>query len=323
MALVPVDATHAAQIQAGITGRIHGHNFEFTLAQQINNLQCPHQASLPPQPVFQGDPASVLVGFAINHVGWRECDRVEAIALGALATAEEGRRWLEVNGVAVRACKSDVLITLIKNGFEPKTVGISVKQCNNKTPTNAQLYFSTAHAFCELLRRNNIAVSEAGETAMRQFCGDSGFAPQDTPRLLVGRTTDPRRFFWEEIDQCGRQELEAIFTRHQDDITFLLLQKAYLNDPFTPDLILHKTKKLPTDPQEFAIYSVNQLVNMSRSYQGFTKKMYSVKKGSHRDPPGVQHEAPRFGIVQMQRGGQKQHPTQLQFNLEAGYFYKI
>ena len=33
--------------------------------------------------------------------------------------------------------------------------------------------------------------------------------------------------------------------------------------------------------------------------------------------------APRFGIVQMQRGGQAQHPEQLQFNLQAGYFYKI
>tara|TARA_R100000808_G_scaffold23266_1_gene51440 strand:- start:49 stop:249 length:201 start_codon:yes stop_codon:yes gene_type:complete len=38
--------------------------------------------------------------------------------------------------------------------------------------------------------------------------------------------------------------------------------------------------------------------------------------------PDFFHEAPRFGIIQMQRGGQKQHPTQLQFNLEAGYFYK-
>lgn len=51
--------------------------------------------------------------------------------------------------------------------------------------------------------------------------------------------------------------------------------------------------------------------------------MYAVRKGTYKDPLGVQHEAPRFGIVQMQRGGQKQHPTQLQFNLKAGYFYKI
>ena len=53
------------------------------------------------------------------------------------------------------------------------------------------------------------------------------------------------------------------------------------------------------------------------------KKGYSVRKGQYRDPEGAEHEAPRFGIVQMQRGGQKQHPTQLQFNLKAGYFYCI
>lgn len=35
------------------------------------------------------------------------------------------------------------------------------------------------------------------------------------------------------------------------------------------------------------------------------------------------HKAPKFGVVQMQRGGQKQHPTQLQFNLKAGYFYAL
>lgn len=323
MPLEPIDATHAAQIQAGIAGRRHGHNFEFILAQHINNLPYPQRAFTPAAHVFRDDPASVLIGYALTHVGWGQCDRAEAIALGALATAEEGRSWLEVHGVAVRACKSDVLLTLTNSGLEPMTIGVSVKQCNNSTPTNAQLYFSTAHAFCELLRRNSIPVSDSGERSLRQFCGDSGYRPLDDPNSLDGRITDPRRFFWEEINQDGRQELEDIFTRHQDDITRLLLQKAYLNDPFTPELILHKTKKLSIDPQEYAIYSVNQLIELSRRYQGFTKKLYSVKKGSHRDPPGVHHEAPRFGIVQMQRGGQQQHPTQLQFNLEAGYFYKI
>ena len=59
------------------------------------------------------------------------------------------------------------------------------------------------------------------------------------------------------------------------------------------------------------------------NYSGFSHKEYSVRKGSFKDPEGVKHQAPRFGIIQMQRGGQKQHPTQLQFNLQAGYFYKI
>ncbi len=323
MALIPIDAAHAAQIQAGITGRCQGHNFEFNLAQQINNLPYPQFASALTNHVFRDDPSKVLIGYALVHIGWARCDRAEAIAVGALATAEDGKRWLEVNSVAVRACKSDILITLNQNGFMPITIGVSVKQCNNKAPTNAQLYFSTAHSFCELLRRNGISVSAHGENALRQFCGDQGFRPSDDPNALIGRTTDPRRFFWEETNQTGRQELEGIFIQEQDRITRLLLQKAYLNDPFTPELILHKTKKLSSNPQEFALYSVEQLINLSKQYRGFTKRLYSVKKGSHRDPPGVEHEAPRFGIVQMQRGGQRQHPTQLQFNLEAGYFYKI
>lgn len=323
MALVPLDAAHAAQIQAGMSGRQHGHDFEFNLAQRINDLPFPQLASAPNQPVFRGDPTSVLIGYALTHVGWSCCDRAEAIALGALATAEEGKHWLEVNGVTVRACKSDVLLMLYQDGLDPLTIGVSVKQCNNKTPTNAQLFFSTAHAFCELLRRSGIPVSDRGENALRQFCGDPGYRPLDNPRCLMGRVTDPRRFFWEETNQGGRQELEDIFTSMQDNITRLLLQKAYLADPFTPDLVLHKTKKLLHDPQEYALYSVDQMIALSRSYQGFTKKLYSVNKGQHRDSPGIKHEAPRFGIVQMQRGGQKQHPTQLQFNLEAGYFYKI
>lgn len=323
MALEPINPIHAAQIQAGIKGRHRGHDFEFDLANDMNSLPFPQVASFPSTPVFRGNPAVTLVGYALTYVGWERCGGAEAIALGALATAEEGKRWLEVNGVTIRACKSDILITLTRSKTELITVGVSVKQCNNNTPTNAQLYFTTAHAFCELLRRNGIPVSAHGEIALRQFCGDPGYRPLDSIKTNNGRQTDPNRFFWEEINPAGRRELEYIFSFHQDKITRLLLQKAYLNDPFTPELIIHKTKQLPNDPQEYALYSVNKLIDLSCRYQGFTKKLYSVKKGSHKDPSGVRHEAPRFGIIQMQRGGQKQHPTQLQFNLEAGYFYKI
>jgi len=141
---------------------------------------------------------------------------------------------------------------------------------------------------------------------------------------VVDRRTDPRRYFWEELEQAGREEWERIFTTYQDQITRLLLQKAYLNDPFVPEYLLHKTKQSAKwEATEVAIYSVEELITLSRSYQGFATKSYSVKKGSYKDPPGVTHLAPRFGVVQMQRGGQKQHPEQLQFNLEAGYFYKL
>lgn len=261
----------------------------------------------------------------MNILGWSECHLVEAIALGTLATAEEGKKWLEINGMKVRACKSDVLLTVYKNDKKiSETIGISVKQCSKATPTNAQLYFTTARAFCELLRNNNIPVSDDAVKALRQFCGDVGFAPKDNPQDLVGRVVDPRRYFWEEIDEKGRVELERIFTDKQDEITRLLLQKAYINDPFAPELLLHLTKKMPIgQSQEFALYTIDELIKLSSEYAGFEKKKYSVRKGSYKDPIGIQHDAPRFGIVQMQRGGQAQHPEQLQFNLKAGYFYDI
>lgn len=320
MALEPNDAQHALQILAGTTGRKRGHEFETTLAELINSD--PFGGIIPNNNVFQGKPHTALIHKALNHVGWEECDRVSAIALGSLATAEAGKKWLTVHGMTVKACKSDILLTMY-NGSLLETVGVSVKQCNNKTPTNAQLYFTTATAFCRLLVRNNILVSERAITALRQFCGDDGFRPIDNPQSMNRRKTDSRRYYWEEIDAVGKNELERIFSTKQNEITKLLLQKAYLNDPYSPDLLIHKTKRIENGDQEFALYSVDELITLSRKYSGFKKRMYSVTKGQHKDPTGIKHEAPRFGIVQMQRGGQKQHPTQLQFNLKAGYFYKI
>ena len=97
-----------------------------------------------------------------------------------------------------------------------------------------------------------------------------------------------------------------------------------MNDPFIPDYLIHKTKYAYSwTKTEVAIYSIRELVALSHDYQGFVTKSYSVRKGSYKDPAGVKHLAPRFGIIQMQRGGQKVNPEQLQFNLEAGYFYKL
>lgn len=325
MALTPNDLRHALQIQAGVEGRIAGHKFEKSLAQTINNAVCPIQQNPLPAYLIHGNPDISIVKKALKVLGWDICHKVEAIALGPLATAEEGKKWLEINGVRVKACKSDILLTLYNNDLNLiETVGVSVKQCGNKTPTNAQLYFTTARAFCELLRNNGIPCSDVAVNALRQFCGDKGFAPQDNPADMVGRVSDPRRYFWEEINEEGRFELETIFTERQEDVSRLLLQKAYLNDPFTPELVLHLTKKMPAgQPQEFALYTIDELIALSSGYSGFEKKKYSVRKGSYKDPEGVKHDAPRFGIIQMQRGGQAQHPEQLQFNLQAGYFYNI
>jgi len=325
MALNPIDETHALQIQAGKIGRKAGHAFEDTITNEINSLEYPFTPSkLGGKYVHSGDPALLLLSAIAQGEGVSTIAKAVALSTGALATSEAGKSWLNINGVAVNRCKSDLVLTLHAADGRVLTVGVSTKQCNNASPTNAQLFFTTATAFAGLLQANNISVSEKAVAALKEFCGDVGFRPSDSNGILQGRLSDPRRFFWEEIDPTGRKEWELLFGTKQNEITRLLLQKAYLNDPFVPTYVLHKTKKTATwKTTEVAIYSVDTLISLSAAYQGFVTKAYSVKKGSHKDPAGVSHLAPRFGIIQMQRGGQAQHPTQLQFNLEAGYFYKI
>jgi hypothetical protein len=325
MALKPIDDIHALQIQAGTLGRKKGHKFEDDIAAKINGLKYPYNvASLPKGNVFSGCPAELLLAYVGKTAGFSSIPKATAISTGALATSEEGLDWLSVNGVEVKKCKSDLVVTLHDENDRLTTYGISTKQCNNKNPTNAQLYFTTARAFSALLVNNGIPVSEVAVRALRQFCGDDGFRPDDDPSIMMVRESDPRRYFWEEIEEVGRKEWEKIFSEKQDEVTRLLLQKAYMDDPFVPDFILHKTKKSENwNMTEVAVYSIDELISLSSKYGGFWVKPYRVKKGSYCDPVGVEHHAPRFGIVQMQRGGQAQHPTQLQFNLQAGYFYKI
>jgi hypothetical protein len=327
MALKPTDEQHALQIQAGTLGRKTGHDFEDNLTSRLNSLPMPYLIDEFPAPekhLFTDKPEMSVLHYICSRRKITKLDKIIALSTGALATSEAGKRWLDVNGVKVSRCKSDIILTLKPTNGTEVSVGISTKQCNNRNPTNAQLYFTTARGFCNLLRNNGIKISEKGENALRQFCGDEGFRPLDSPDLLTNRQSDPRRFFWEEINLEGRVELENLLTQKQDKVTRLLLQKAYLDDPFAPDFILHKTRRAESwDKTEVALYTVDELTELSRKYAGFALEAYSVRKGSHRDPKGVTHLAPRFGIVQMQRGGQSQHPTQLQFNLKAGYFYKI
>ena len=325
MALNPINGIHALQIQAGTLGRKAGHAFEDRITSEINSLNYPFTpCKLTETHVYSGDPAQLLLSAIAEAEGVICVKKAEALSTGALATSEDGKNWLNINGVAVNRCKSDLVLTLHANAGRVLTVGVSIKQCNNPKPTNAQLFFTTATAFSDLLRKNGICVSEKSSVALKQFCGEVGFRPCDSEAILQGRRSDPRRYFWEEIDSLGRKEWEILFKAKQNEITRLLLQKAYLNDPFVPTYVLHKTKKSRAwNDTEVAIYSVDDLISLSGEYQGFETKAYAVRKGSYKDPIGVTHLAPRFGIIQMQRGGQIQHPTQLQFNLEAGYFYKI
>lgn len=326
MALTPIDETHALQIQAGALGRKSGHAFEDAITAEVNGINFPLVTDQSVQRhVVTGDPAISLLKYIASTFNSTTIESAVALSTGALATSEEGKKWLEVNGIMVKRCKSDLIFTMRFDGVDGEhTIGVSTKQCSNKTPTNAQLFFTTARGFSNLMLSNGIAVSDDAVVALRQFCGDKGFRPLDNPSHLNGRQSDPRRYFWEEINSDGRKEWEGIFSKYQSKITTLLLQKAYLEDPFSPDILLHKTKKSSSwQTTETAIYTIDELVESSQAYGGFWTKPYAVRKGSYKDPINVQHEAPRFGIVQMQRGGQQQHPEQLQFNLEAGYFYKI
>ena len=326
MPLKPENSIHAEQIIAGIQGRKVGHAFESQLADKINsmNLQDIINRNIINKNVFTGDPAKLLLNYIIKKYNIKKLNNFKAISTGDLATSETGKKILEINGVYFNKCKSDLILSINNQILGELIFGVSIKQCNNIIPTNAQLYFTTASAFHKLLNDNNIYLSNTSKIALMQFCGDKDYRPCDVMENK-NRAIDPRRYFWEEINSHGRIELEECFSKYQKEISKLLFQKAYLNDQFVPDLLLHKTKKAENwDATEVAIFTIDELIEKSYNYKRFELKEYSVLKGRYKDPPNYfKHLAPRFGIIQMQRGGQAQHPTQLQFNLEAGYFYHI
>lgn len=326
MTLNPESEKHLLQIQAGQIGRNKGHEFELRVSNEINNLNF-QEFNLgdfdQKKDVFHGKPGKLLLKF-INATRFKnkKIESARAFSTGSIATAEKDLKTeIFINGKLVKRSKSDIVIKIKPRNGEEKYFGISTKQCSIKRPTNAQLYFSTAKGFSDLLNRNFIKVPEYATIALKQFCGDVGFRPLDQK---ISRDCDPRRYFWEEINKDGREYWEKLFHNKQKEITEILFRKGYVDDPYEPDYLLHKTRKVDeNEREEYAIFSIDQLITMSTDYQGFIKNKYQVKKGSYKDPKNIFHEAPRFGIIQMQRGGQKQHPTQLQFNLEASYFKKI
>jgi len=311
------------QIDAGVKGRNKGHSYENELAKRINNIKMPYCKENDREHIIHiGKPEIILLDKILTYIDWDICENIKAYATGKLATLEHGNKEILIEGKSIKSAKSDIILVLSRSNIK-RVIGVSVKQCNNKTPTNAQVFFTTATAFYNLLINNDIPLTEKALKAMKQFCGDTGFRPKDNFDCS-NRISSPDRYFWEEIDLTGKEEWEKIFTENQDDITRLLLQKAYSNDPFPPEIILHKTKKaLFFEEQEIAIFTMNQFIELSKKYSPFSYNMYRVKKGRYKEPEGISHQAPRFGVVQMQRGGQKQHPTQLQFNLKAGYFYEL
>lgn len=325
MALTPRDLIHKKQIAAGTLGRNNGHKFEQYITELINKLKLnlAEKKFSTGKVIYNGDPAELLISYVFNYLGIKFSDvkNIQAFWLGGLATSGKGDSVLGVDGEAIRASKSDIVLKITFSTGKERTIGVSTKVCNNKTPTNAQLFFTTASAFMSLLRANGIEVTKNAGEGLKMFCGDAGYRPVD--KKVKNRKSDPDRWFWEEISKKSRADLENLFATKQNEITNVLLRKAYPNDPFPPDFVIHQTKKCDDiESCELGIFSVDELVDLSQRYKGFELRPYQIKKGRFKNDPNT-HLAPRFGVVQMQRGGQKQHPTQLQFNLKAGYFYAL
>lgn len=319
MALIPDNDQHLLQIQAGTLGRNSGHSFEEYIANYINNNSIELENNLDiNKNIYSGNPAKLLVEYIAIKERIENVTSIKAICTGILATSEKKNQKLTIEGKEISKSKSDLVI-IFYHDKKKKVIGVSTKQCNNKNPTNAQLYFTTATGFSELLRRNKIDIPLHAENALKQFCGDKNFRPVDNN--IINRKTDSRRYYWEEINEKGKEFWEQLFEKKQKRISEILFKFAYDKDNFIPQYLIHKTKfSKKIEDSENAIFQLDNLIDKSIKFNKFYKKFYNI-----RDEDGKleQHEAPRFGIIQMQRGGQKQHPTQLQFNLMSGYFYKI
>lgn len=327
MALIPIDEKHRLQILAGTLGRLRGHDFEKYLTQAINDIDwsLTDTTSLGAGHLHVGAPAKNLIAYILNAMGIDQSDvqEIQAWWLGGLATLNKGDLVIS-DGIVVAKSKSDILLRITTSTSE-NTIGVSVKSCNKKSPTNDQLYFTTATGFVNLLKQNHLIVSDEFLNGMKMFCGDIGFRPFDllSKEELANRKSDPSRFFFEELPDVNKTSIVDFFTNYQEQVTRILLQKAYLNDPYEPEFVIHQTKKYDSiDTLESAIFTTDELIGYSQKSSSFSTKEYVIRKGTYKSDDSV-HQAPRFGFIQFQRGGQKQHPTQLQFNLQAGYFYKL
>lgn len=306
---------HKVQIKAGVDGRIIAHKFEKILSDEINKKYIvvditPNKIE---KHIYQGNPADILIKYIANYNN-DNIKNVKSFWLGALATSNEGDTIYDCDNNILKGSKSDILLEINNK----KKVGISVKSCNKKNPTNEQIFFTTAKAFCKLLRDNNINVSENAEKGLKMFCGDTGFRPIDMIDCS-SRLSDPERWFWEELPNEALNEWENIFNTEQFKISKLLLSKAYKDDPFPPEFVLHKYKKHSNINEcSVAVFGLDELCDLSCKYKSFFTTDYVVRKGRFKNDPSI-HKAPKFGFIQMQRGGQKQHPTQLQFNIKSGY----
>ncbi len=325
MALNPEDDQHLFQILAGTQGRRRGHAFEKNLAAQVNELDLRkiHWNRPTTGHLVTGHPAQEIVRFIAQKRHVTGIVRIRAAWLGGLKTAGDGDTITDDSGRTVTGSKTDVLLEFT-HGEGTNRYGVSIKQCNNPSPTNAQIFCGSAVKFCETLRIAGIFVSTAAEDGLRMYCGDPGFRPIDM-RSRADRRVNDERWFWEELQPAVREEWATILTVHQREITKIVLTRspAYANDPFPPQFIMHKCTACEDEKHmELSLLDVDDLVTYSLMYCGFTTKLRRVTKGRFKEDPN-HHEYPRFGFIQFQPIGNTQNKNELQMNLQAGYFNKI
>jgi hypothetical protein len=323
MPLQPRDSVHKEQIKAGTIGRLKGHKFELKLTEILDSVYFSGNLSLGQRNhIVTGNPAIELIKYISQSEKISKINKVRAWWLGGLATVREKGLIESEPQASMEKSKSDILLEITCGDGQTIKRGISVKTCDKATPTNDQLFLTTAVGFCNLLRNHELKISKEAETALRMFCGDEGYRPMDlcSKESLRKRKSDPERHFWEELPINGKRELEKLFAENQKLITAILLQKAYPNDPYPPEYIMHQRCRC-SEINEFplAIFRIDELIDFSSKYAGFYKKTYQVHKGRYKNDPNT-HEAPRFGFIQFQRFGNVQNATELQFNLKAGYF---
>lgn len=135
MALTPIDEIHALQIQAGTLGRRAGHAFEDKITWQIDAFKYPlSRDDLDGKHVFTGNPAIILLNYLARYYQKRAIKKATAISTGALATSEDGRKWLSINGSNIGRYKSDIVLTVDFDDSDRRTIGVSTKQCNTNPP---------------------------------------------------------------------------------------------------------------------------------------------------------------------------------------------
>lgn len=324
MSLNPRDEQHAGQIAAGTSGRNRGHAFEQALSLQIRKMSVliDYNTLQQNNHLFQGDPATELIRYILHNEQFDDPVIDSTYWLGGLATSGKGDTLLCSDGEPVRKSKSDLVIKFCHSNGDD-FIGVSVKTCFNKKPTNAQLYCSTAGAFSALLRQNGVEVSDSAEDALKMFCGEPGFRPMDDNRVRRDPHVNNERWFWEELPNEARREWENLFDNQHRKILTVLLRDAYEKDCYRPKYILHLRNRSGDEHNvPLAIYTVEELVNLSHEYRGFYTRESRVRKGRFKNDPNL-HKYPGFGIVQFQQLGNKQNRSQLQFNLQANYFNKI